>query len=71
MARFSIDFNGTVDLETDEIWPDGDAPDNPTLSDVLRVMRKHDRHRLLSDWSLLDEINIVVADNKTGEHEPL
>lgn len=27
------------DLSIDEIWPDGDAPENPTAADVVAQMR--------------------------------
>lgn len=71
MARFSIDFGGSVDLDTAEVWPDGDAPEHPTLADVLTVMRRERRIDLLRDWGLSDSLEIMVGDNKTGEHEEL
>ena len=31
---FTITFDGSATLTVDEVWPDGDAPANPTLLDV-------------------------------------
>jgi hypothetical protein len=30
MKRFQITFTVEATLDADQLWPDGDAPDNPT-----------------------------------------
>jgi hypothetical protein len=51
MADFSIELDATLDLSISEIWPDGDAPENPTVADVVAVLEKHGSvTSVLSDW---------------------
>lgn len=47
MAIFSFDFEVMVTLNTDEIWVDGDGPENPTLEDVKRELEKECREVVL------------------------
>lgn len=66
MARertFHIEWGGEADLLIEEIWPDGDAPENPTRDDVIAVMQKsRSVSRLCSDWNL--KIEGVEVDGK-------
>lgn len=40
-------------FSVDEIWPDGDAPENPTVEDVIEVIRQsRGPSRFISDWSI-------------------
>lgn len=41
-------------LTVDQVWPDGDWPENPTAEDVLEVMKSDASTpaRLLSEWDL-------------------
>ena len=49
---FHIEWGGSDDLTAAEIWPDGDAPENPTVDDVIAEMRKSGSlSRLASDWN--------------------
>lgn len=32
--EFTLSFSGDIKLKTSQIWPDGDAPENPTAKDV-------------------------------------
>lgn len=55
---FTITFPDCY-LTVAEVWPDGDAPENPTGEDVANVMRKHGGfHGVVSDWSLLDSLEV-------------
>lgn len=55
---FTISFPDSH-LSIDEVWPDGDAPPNPTAEDVAEVMRRHGGfHRVLLDWGLLDRLEV-------------
>ena len=37
---FYLEWGGTADLAVEDIWPDGDAPENPTTADVIEAMKK-------------------------------
>lgn len=57
---FSVEFGGQYDLSVEDVWPDGDAPENPTTADVLTAMRKSGSlSRLISDWNMeIEEIEV-------------
>jgi len=61
---FTITFDGSVTLTVDEVWPDGDAPANPTLLDVMRAIRKStfSESDLIEKWNLSEEILVHVGD---------
>lgn len=62
--QFTISINGEVELTPEEIWPDGDAPENPTVEDVLEQMQKSgSKENFMSSWNLGDEIDIMVSGN--------
>lgn len=50
---FHIEWGGSADLSPRDIWPDGDAPENPTVDDVIAQMRKEG-----SLWSLARNWNL-------------
>lgn len=48
-------------LALDEIWPDGDAPEDPTVEDVVAQMEK--TRATPQDWNLLpDRIEVQGID---------
>jgi hypothetical protein len=50
---FTVDFGGAISLSVDEIWPDGDAPENPTANDVIQRMCEYGpKMQTLQDWRL-------------------
>ncbi len=50
---FQFEWGGTAALTVEEIWPDGDAPENPTVDDVLAQVRKAGSlWQLASEWNL-------------------
>lgn len=53
-TTFLIDL-GEAELTIEEIWPNGDAPENPTAEDVAQEMRKDGLHSVLSDWGIMPE----------------
>lgn len=61
--RFAIRIKGEVVLDESQIWPDGDAPENPTANDALAVL---DAELGLSDvlveWGLEDDFKFDVFD---------
>lgn len=63
--RFELTITVDVVLTTDEVWPDGDAPDNPTADDVRRVfMEGHSILHTARDWGLDDDAVIDVYEVK-------
>ncbi len=64
MARqFTLGL-GEVVLSVEDIWPDGDAPPDPTVEDVVVQMRSTGcaAVTLVRYWSLLDEIEVSASD---------
>jgi hypothetical protein len=60
MFHFSIAAD--ISLSVEEIWPDGDAPENPTIEDVLEVIAKcGGRMRVIRDWNLHHELTMDVS----------
>ena len=57
---FHVEITGSQTLTVREIWPDGDAPDNPTVDDVIEVMRDCARsaEQLQRDWDLSFDIEV-------------
>ena len=49
---FTIRFDGDAYLTVDEIWPDGDAPENPTEHDVAEVLKRYSLGDLIDDWAI-------------------
>lgn len=57
-------------LSVEEIWPDGDAPENPTAQDVVDRM-KGGSIKVLRDWNLVasievNEINVGLSGKRTN-----
>lgn len=50
---------GTVELQIEDIWPDGDAPENPTAQDVADlIMKCGGPWAVMTDWALVDGIEV-------------
>jgi hypothetical protein len=69
VKKFDVSFYGDFVLSTDEIWPDGDAPQNPTPKDVIEAMKQSARFKaaLLDDWNLEKDLHVQVYDGKSSE----
>jgi hypothetical protein len=63
---FTISIEGEVTLNTEDIWPDGDAPENPTAADVIRAMEDDcgSVTKLLDEWNLPAEVHVWDANNQ-------
>ena len=73
--KASKGFNFTIDsiqwLAVADIWPDGDAPENPTVDDVLAVIAASGGMRqVLHDWNLDDDIELTVDDGQVSKVAP-
>lgn len=60
--RFVIEFSGEATLSVDQIWPDGNAPENPTVDDVIKAMKDdaHSVDQLLDEWNLDECLSMWV-----------
>jgi hypothetical protein len=58
--KFVISFP-PMELTVEEIWPDGNAPENPTPDDVVAAMKEvqyaHPA-RVASEWLLIDKLTV-------------
>jgi hypothetical protein len=58
---FNIEIDDTFEIE--HLWPDGDAPENPTLDDVVALIQKcGGPDQVADDWNMLDGLSITVSD---------
>lgn len=64
MKAFYVEIStGPVLLTADNVWPDGDGPDNPTAEDVeelIHEMAGRDLLGLAKDWFLDDNVDVAV-----------
>lgn len=62
---FQVSITNDFDLSVEEVWPDGDAPENPTAEDVMEQMKREGSvHRLLGNWDMLYGVQVDVTDSK-------
>lgn len=55
MKRFRISLRIDSELSVDELWPDGNAPEDPTTDDVRALVEEDGGiRRVLRDWNLID-----------------
>jgi hypothetical protein len=65
---FHFTYSCEVSLGVDEIWPDGDAPDSPTIADVAKLVDLcGGADRVLRDWDLDNGLEMTISDNE-GNH---
>jgi hypothetical protein len=57
---FHITIEGDWVLARDQIWPDGDGPENPTVDDVRAVLPDN-VSLLISEWNLRPDVDVWVA----------
>lgn len=63
-VQFHIDL-GSTSLDVEGVWPDGDAPENPTAEDVAAVMREYGGlHSVITGWNLITAL--TVTDRRGG-----
>jgi hypothetical protein len=64
---FTVALHAEYTLTVDEVWPDGDAPENPTAEDVAKEMASYSNastaysrcRETLGDWGL-DDVDVDV-----------
>ena len=53
--KFTVCYTLEVTLSIEDLWPDGDAPDNPTEEDVEALIESDGGFpQIIDDWSLDD-----------------
>jgi hypothetical protein len=57
-TTFTISLCGAEVLSIEEIWPDGDAPKNPTREDVAAVLAKYSARDLILDWGIGVDVEV-------------
>lgn len=60
---FLVTISDYIEMTVEDIWPDGDGPENPTDEDVATAMREYgSKQRVLRDWELLNDVTVSVGD---------
>lgn len=68
MKTFRLVYTMAADLTVEQLWPDGNAPANPTVRDVeLLILKDGGWVNVLRDWSLDD----TEGDGHVFEVEPV
>ena len=65
--NFTISFSGDCSLSADEIWPDGDAPEEPTSQEVVDQIKSlcgSSVTSFISDWNLDDDVEVLVSPSR-------
>lgn len=58
---FFIGIEGGCELPVTDIWPDGDAPADPTVEDVISTIQKYAPvTRWLRDWNMDETVTVTV-----------
>lgn len=59
MKKFFISIRMDDVLGIDQLWPDGDAPENPTAEDVLDLIEEcGGAEMIIRDWNLPLEVSV-------------
>lgn len=68
MKRFNFLIEINVTLDQDEVWPDGDAPPDPSAADARKKFLDSDPYgeedilQIARDWNLSDDAEVVVSE---------
>lgn len=68
--KFTICYTIEATLAVEDLWPDGDAPDNPTEEDVEALIESDGGFpKIIDDWNLQDdgEYSVLVDDEDDGD----
>lgn len=60
-VTFVIEYSIYTEMTVDELWPDGDAPENPKPADVEALINDCGGwDRIINDWCLRDDATTSV-----------
>lgn len=66
MKKFIIEYVIHSKLSEEELWPDGDAPENLSEEDVFRLIKESGGiETILFDWNLTLDGSLSVREIKT------
>jgi hypothetical protein len=66
VKRFQLHYQVTVVLDASQIWPDGDAPANPTAADVEALIKKCGGWAtIVADWNLDEDAFGTVTEARS------
>jgi len=71
VKRFRISLHVDVDMTVDELWPDGNAPANPTVDHVHELIRKDGGLDIIGDWCLAEYGDIEVNEIDVAARDAL
>lgn len=65
--KFNIKVVCDINFSIKEIWPDGDAPVNPTAQDVIDTMKEDcgSIRNLLSEWWFPSKVTVWNNEDKS------
>ena len=64
---FRLYYEGETFLRVQDLWPDGDAPENPTVADVRALMRAEGPDwKVIREWDLDHDV-VISVDRVLGE----
>jgi len=67
MNRFTFSFNGECSLSEFDLFVNKDVPLNINTEDILGEIDGVRMMELLTDWNMLDVLDVTLVDNETGE----
>jgi hypothetical protein len=67
MNNFRISISIDEQFTKEELWPDGNAPENPTAKDVADLIRNCGGAKK-NDWNLYNKIECAVWDEQNFEY---
>lgn len=56
-----------VTLSVSSLWPDGDAPVDPTVADVEELINGYNCGDLIKEWALWDIFDLEIEQVRTKE----
>lgn len=63
-----IDFEGSITLTVNEVWPDGDAPEVITAEAVKAVLLAGgSKRQVFDDWCLLGAVDVSTGVMSRGD----
>lgn len=70
MSAIKIEITGWLDLEPEEVWPNGNAPAEITAEAVRDAMQAYGgKVFTLTDWEFLDALQVHVWPARGGSAE--
>ena len=64
MKKFRIVYESETLLSTDELWPDGNGPDDPTHEDVRKlILDEGGISKIMDDWNLSKDFFLDIYED--------